>query len=507
MPRFDATTVLLRPVPAPTTDLWDDLLRMARRVEHDTTQTLVRKWAYWVVPAALTALVTAVGLARPGLWTDELATWGMATTSWAEFWPVIRYVDAVIAPYYAFMHVWVSVFGDSDVALRMPSLLAMVFAAALIGVIGNRLAGRAAGLLAGAVFAVLPSTSRFAAEARPYALTVLAACFATWLLLRAWERPSIGRWAAYGAALAALGWLSMVAMLLIAAHAWVILAWQRTLWWRFFAAAAAATVALLPLLYFGAQQRNQVAYIPRVTFDSFVRYNDVLFGSVLVGVLVVAVGMFSLPLRFPSALFLAWAVVPAGTLIAVSQAMPMFLPRYLLFTTPGWALLAGTALARLRPTWSVVAVLLVAVVAIPIHLEMRKPGGHEQATRQAAAVITANTQRGDALVYADDEAIGAWTTRDAMNHYLPADARPRDVLAIQPPRTDGLLTAKECPDTAACLKGVPRLWIVRTGHLADPLGGIGATKQTAIAKGYQLRQLWYPTGLTVALLEPAPARR
>jgi mannosyltransferase len=199
--------------------------------------------------------------------------------------------------------------------------------------------------------------------------------------------------------------------------------------------------------------------------------------------------------------------VPTIALIVVSLAMPMFLPRYLLFTTPGWALLAGTALARLRPAWSVIAILLLAALTVPVQLQLRAPGGHDQATRQAAAVVTVNTRPGDGIVYADDEPIGAWTTRDAMNHYLPAGPRPRDVLAVQPPRTDGLLLAKECPDIAKCLTGTPRLWIVRAGHLPDPLSGIGANKEAAIAKGYRISQLWYPTGLTVALLEPVPVRR
>ena len=103
--RFDVTTTLLRPAPTgPTGDLWDDVLRLARRVEYDTTKTFVRRTVHWLVPMLLTGLVAAAGLAQPGLWTDELATWGMAGTTWHEFWPVLRYVDAVLAPYYAFMH-------------------------------------------------------------------------------------------------------------------------------------------------------------------------------------------------------------------------------------------------------------------------------------------------------------------------------------------------------------------------------------------------------------------
>ncbi|NUT36909.1 MAG: hypothetical protein HOV79_27960, partial [Hamadaea sp.] len=263
MTDFDQPTRVLRPVRGPATgDLWDDLLRVARRVEYDTTRTTVARWNPWLVPAIATLLIGTVALRNPGLWTDELATWGMATVGdWSQFWWVLRYVDAVIAPYYVFMHEWVRVFGDSDIALRAPSLLAMTVSAGLIGALGDRLAGPAAGLTSGLVFALLPSTSRFAAEARPYALTVLAATAATVVLTTAIRRPSPARWAGYAALVGLLGLLNIVALLLLAGHAWVIVAWHRRLWWRFGLAAAAGAAVSTPLLVYGLRQSNQVSYI------------------------------------------------------------------------------------------------------------------------------------------------------------------------------------------------------------------------------------------------------
>ncbi|HEX6871224.1 MAG TPA: glycosyltransferase family 39 protein [Micromonosporaceae bacterium] len=502
MAKSEATTIVLRTAREPTVDLWGELLRSARRVETGSSRDLVWRWLHWLAPAVLTSLLAAIGLARPGLWTDELATWGMATTPWSQFWPVLRYVDAVLAPYYTFMHLWVSVFGDSDVALRVPSVLAMAASAGLVAVIGDRLAGHPTGMIAGLLFAALPSTSRFAAEARPYALTVLVACLATWLLLLAWERPTAARWIGYGAALTLLGWLNIVALLLLAAHGWAVFVCQRQAWRRFILTSAVAAAATAPILLYGVQQRHQVAYIPEVNLATMLGYGDVLFGSMILAALIIGLSLFSLPLRFPSALFAAWAVVPALVLIVVSFAVPMFLPRYLLFTTPAWALLAGAALARLRPGWGAVGVVLIAALAVPVQVQLRGPGGHErQATRQAAAVVAQQVQPGDGIVYADNEPIGAWTTRDAINHYLAPSTRPRDVLLTRPPRTGGLLLGTECPEVARCLGSARRLWVVRTGQLSDPLAGLGPVKQQALAQDYRIAQLWYPSGMTVALLE------
>jgi mannosyltransferase len=511
MIELESTTVLLRPVPEWTRDLWDEVLRVAKRVDRTPTRALVRRSAHWAVPAAVTAVIATIGLGRPGLWTDELATWGMATTPWSEFWPVLRYVDAVLAPYYVFMHAWVSVFGDSVLALRAPSLLAMVGSAAMIGVLGRRLMGRSPAIIGGIVFAILPSTSRFAAEARPFALCTFVACVAAWLLLRATDSemgarqalapPSRAAWLAYGLSMVVLGWLHVVALLLLAAHAWTVVSFRRAAGWRFLAAATVACAASLPLLVFGAWQRHQVAYISRVGFDTALPYAQVLFGGVAIAVVVVVLALFSLPLRYPVAVFTSWAIVPPVALVLVSLALPMFLPRYLVFTTPAWAVLAGVALVRLRLSLVCLGIAVLAVLALPSQLQQRTPGGHNQATAQIATVLEAQEQLGDAIVYADDEPDGNWTARDAVARYVPADRRPIDALAVTPPRHGGQLLATECPDPVPCLGDPQRVWVVRLGTLDDPLAGIGPDKEDLLRQDYRVNRIWYPAGITIALLQ------
>jgi mannosyltransferase len=500
MARFEATTVLLRPAPEWTRDLWDEVLRIGKRTG-GASGSLWSRSATWAVPVVVTGAVSTIGLSRPGLWTDELATWGMATAPWHEFWPVLRYVDAVLAPYYVFMHLWVSVFGASDIALRAPSLLAMMGSAAMIGVLGRRLFGRIQGIAGGIVFAVLPSTSRFAAEARPFALTAFVACVATWLLLRASQRPSAGRWFWYGLSMVVLGWLHVVALVLLAAHALTVLAWRREAWSRFMVGAAVACAASVPLLILGVFQRNQVAYIPRVGLDTSVQYGQVVFGGVVLALLVVLLGLFSLPLRFPSAVFTSWAIVPPAALVLVSLALPMFLPRYLVFTTPAWAQLVGVALVRWRMPLACLGIAVLAALGLPAQLQQRTPGGHGQATGQIAEVLRAQEQPGDAIVYADDEPGGSWTLRDAVARYVPADVLPHDALAITPPRHAGQLLATECPDPQLCLNDAERVWVVRLGTLDDPLAEVGPDKEDLLRQDYQVTRIWYPDGITMALLQ------
>jgi mannosyltransferase len=128
--------------------------------------------------------------------------------------------------------------------------------------LGTRLISSRVGFRAGLVFALLPIVSRYGQEARPYAFAALSSL----LVLRLLEKPdSIGRAAAYGAALTALGLSHMVALLVLPAHAacfvqitrakpYLSFQWQRI---RNFALATAVSLTLvLALIVVGADQHG-----------------------------------------------------------------------------------------------------------------------------------------------------------------------------------------------------------------------------------------------------------
>jgi mannosyltransferase len=503
-PPTSATAVLKRPRDIAVADPWGVRVSAASASESEP----VGRWprlAAWLIPAVAMAVVGGLGITRPALWTDEFATWGMATASWDRMWGVLRYLDAVIAPYYLLVRAGTALLGGSDLALRLPSLAAMVLAAGLVGSLGRRLAGPRAGILAGLLLAVLPAASRFAQEARPYAMTALLAVAATYLLVLSTERATFWRLAGYALAVTALGLMHVVALLLLLAHGWIVVAWHRPLLARWVAAATAGVLPLLPLLWVGHRQSGQVSYIPRVGFDSVGPYGSVVLGSAVLLLVLVLLGLFALPLRRPAVLFSAWVVVPAAALVVVSLAVPLFLPRYLIFTLPGWALLAGFTLDRLRTPLAAGALVLVAALGLPAQLAERRADGHDEATRTAADVIAAGSRPGDAIVYASGEARGGWTARDLVAHYVPAARRPADRLLVRPQRSGGQILAGECADVARCLGRPGRVWVLRIGRQADPLAGLGAGKQRVLRAGYHVERTWQLRNVTVALMSRNPA--
>jgi mannosyltransferase len=119
------------------------------------------------VPVLVTAVFVGWQATRPQLWRDEFATWSAVTRSPAALDRLTDHIDGVLEPYYQFLHLWIGVFGDSVLALRAPSMLAAVATAGLVVALGTVVGSRRAGVLAGHVYAVVPSTVRYAQEARP----------------------------------------------------------------------------------------------------------------------------------------------------------------------------------------------------------------------------------------------------------------------------------------------------------------------------------------------------
>jgi mannosyltransferase len=133
----------------------------------------------------------------------------------------------------------------------------MAAAAYGIGRLGSQLHSRRACISAGLVFAALPQVSRYGQEARPYALVVAVAVFATYLLLRALANPGRGSWIAYACAVSLLGLLNLVALLLLLAHA-VLARRQARVW---LTTAALACIPAVPILALAVNQQDQLSWV------------------------------------------------------------------------------------------------------------------------------------------------------------------------------------------------------------------------------------------------------
>ncbi|MDG4824879.1 glycosyltransferase family 39 protein [Asanoa sp. WMMD1127] len=455
----------------------------------------------WIAPAALTLALCLISLTRAGLWADELATWGNTTVSWGEFWHQLKGTDASIGPFYVLIRIWTAVFGDSDLALRLPSVLAMAGAAAIIGRLGIRLGSWRVGLLAGITFAILPIVTRFGQEARPYALATFFAALATLLLLRMLEGFTLGIAMAYAAAVAAVGLMHLVALLLLAAHGLAVLLLKRKLLWRWIPSAFAGLLPLIPIVLIGRrQQGNQIGWIPFTDLHQIQAYGLEFFGGALIGGAMLALGVAAVSRERGAVVGISIGVVPVVTLMALGSVAHLWQQRYVLYTVVGWAVLVGLLLAKRSVVAAVSTLAALAILALPGHVEVRKPSFRYQDTKAVVALIDRDFQPGDGIVYGLKDRGPGVLNRDVIAHYLPPERRPVDLLMDRPMRTDGWMVSSEHTDVAARLGTTKRIWVLRLGEYGDPLDELDGNKKDVLNERYDVAGSWWTTGYTVALL-------
>src|SRR5690606_16767162 len=128
------------------------------------------------------------------------------------------------------------------------------------------------------------------------------------------------------------------------------------------------------------------------------------------------------------------------------------------------------------------------MLAFPTHAELRRSDGHGQDTKALAATLAAQATPADGVLFGPGAGAESIVGRDLVAHYVPPTHRPADVLAQRPPRTDGSIMPAECPDVAACLSGVERLWIVRTVSTDDPLAGLTADTRDVVGELYEITE-------------------
>ncbi len=125
-------------------------------------------------PIAFVLVVTAAALALRlpllgrALWFDEVCMSSQRIGTF-EQWLATLYVDVHPPLFVSFMHFWARLFGDGELALRLPALLSGLAAIPLVYWAGHRLVGDAAARWATVLLALSPAHIWYSAEARLYA--------------------------------------------------------------------------------------------------------------------------------------------------------------------------------------------------------------------------------------------------------------------------------------------------------------------------------------------------
>jgi mannosyltransferase len=344
--------------------------------------------ARYAPPAAAAAAMTAAGLwgltRDSAMGNDEVVSRWAALLSLRQLAHLLRHVDAVHGLYYLLLHGWMAV-GTSPTVMRIPSVIFMAAAAALLAILGRRLTGSGwAGFFSGLIMALTPSTTYYAQTARSYALVFACVLAATLALLHAMTAEQAGaprpqlvrRWLVYGALVTLGGYLNELSLLVLGAHVVTVLLarYGRRTVAHWTVAAAAGAVLVAPLAAISSRQRAALGPIPRPGLhDVWVLYHNYFGATIAAPLLLAACAVIALlpprGWRRPAGEAAqaagagpAWwssggvslpsvaaplLVVPAGLLLLESLVGPhLYVDRYVLYGEAGAALLAGGGMYR-----------------------------------------------------------------------------------------------------------------------------------------------------------------
>jgi mannosyltransferase len=374
--------------------------------------------------------VSAAGSWIPSLWGDEAASVLSAQRSLPSLFRMLGNVDAVHGTYYLFLHFWVQVFGASPFSVRFPSAIAVGIAVAGIVVLGSRLAGLRVGAFAGIVAVLLPRITYMGEEARGYAMSAAAVVWLTILLVHivGLERPKRRLWIFYAVGLAACGYIFLFSMLIVVAHAVIVIGTrQRAIITPWGKAILASVVLAGAVIGFGIGEAGQIAFLANrdstnirtlVVTQWFGNDLMALIGWTLIITAITAwgIGVFrarrhsgsltsprDTGVRMPSVVPLAaaWLLGPPAILLAVNSVHAVYSSRYLSFAVPGAALLIGWLLAQLRPRILAVPLLVLVLAASSIsYLSERTPFAKNNSDwSQIADTIKANASPGQGILF------------------------------------------------------------------------------------------------------------
>ena len=136
--------------------------------------------------------------------SDEIYSASLVRQPTREIWRVVILEQTNMAPYYFILKAWTVFFGTSPVAIRSLSVIFAAIAVSFLFVLARRLFGDVVARLS-AIFLTVNSLFLFSAqEARAYALVVLTATAAMWLLVRLLDDGAV-RSAVFLAAVSAFG--------------------------------------------------------------------------------------------------------------------------------------------------------------------------------------------------------------------------------------------------------------------------------------------------------------
>ena len=440
------------------------------------------------------ALILRVVMFR-GLWVDEAISVRQARLSLGTMMHELAATDVHPPLHHLMLWTTIRTLGDSELAMRLPSILAGVALVPLLFYAGSLLYGRRVGWVAALLAVPAPLLVWYAQEARMYALFMALAVGAICAQVLAVRYGELRHWIAYTLCTAALAWTQYFALLPVVVQqvAFAAILWsrrrdrvaRRRLFVGWLGSLAAITLLVAPLAIFAAQQAAagaSGALVGSATADGVTPAQAGAAASNAVS----GVSVYGVAANLIWAL---WGYHADVTMTRVTALWPLAMLVLLTFLGRGWS----------RASTYLVALIAVPLAALAI-LDARTPGAFElryaSATVPVAIIllaryITAISRRLITVAAATALIVGvlvAGLVDQQVNSANPRrydfsgalarvehEAQPGDVIVYAPFYLADVVgyyapnvTAIPLDDELDGIKPGRGVWILAASHLEDP---------------------------------------
>jgi hypothetical protein len=321
------------------------------------------RYAIYSLALAVAIFLWMLSIRAP-LWLDETISFflikgGFREIMYRQGWPDV--------PVYSYiLWLWTKIAGTSEVALRIPSVLAMLGAAYLLYRAAGRLFDRDVGIIAALVFCLHPIIVFASIDARPYAFGALA--ITSCILALVYLRENDANWlpAVFGFSAGCIAYFQLLFVVILPALAICFLALcmsgGKILWRRLTVGLAAFAVGFLPVIpgleyILHTRGSHSFADAPRLADVRSVLVLGRGQAFILLATVVVslATGRFDWKRhleRWHLLLCSTLALVPLLILyeVSVRTSIHVFVARYCLIAAPGVALCWAYVVSRVRST-------------------------------------------------------------------------------------------------------------------------------------------------------------
>ena len=366
-------------------------------------------------------------LTRESLWLDEGYSVSLAHSSLLE---IINGTAADVHPplYYFLLHYWMKLFGDSETAVRMPSVLIGVLSVTMIYLVGKRLFDQQVGLLAALLLAISSFHVQYSQEARMYGLLTLLTLSSMYCLIDLVENRSRISLIGYVLFTTLALYTQIYGMFVLAAQNLYVLSVFllnrnriKLKFWHWIAVQLAIAVLYIPWIPYLIKQVTHVQqgfWIPSVNIWTLIWTFVGYAGSIRLFELFVIVGLFvllwhrkatALAFRRNGSLeifrfyFLAdWGALPIIIPFIVSHYAPsIFSPKYTIPALAAYYILAAAAITAIPWREARFIVILIVVFLCSGSLREYYAVITKEQWREATHHIEGRAQPGDLIIFND----------------------------------------------------------------------------------------------------------